>query len=146
PTMQQPAISMSDAPTVQQRAINISDMPTAISPAVKASEEKTEVREELDFDLSALDSELDKIAESSCSADEVTAAIANDEPTPPNVALDEEFDFLADADEAATKLDLARAYIDMGDKDGAKDILQEVIEEGKEAQKEEARKLLQSIS
>jgi len=146
PTMQQPAISMSDAPTVQQRAINISDMPTAISPAVKAAEEKTEVREELDFDLSALDSELDQIASKEFSADAVTAAIANDEPTPPNMALDEEFDFLADADEAATKLDLARAYIDMGDKDGAKDILQEVIEEGKEAQKEEARKLLQGIS
>jgi len=146
PTGASPKVNISDAPTVQQRAINISDMPTAISPAVKTAEEKTEVRDELDFDLSALDSELDQIANKEFSADAVTAAIANDEPTPPNMALDEEFDFLADADEAATKLDLARAYIDMGDKDGAKDILQEVIDEGKESQKEEARKLLQGIS
>lgn len=145
PTVQQRAISMSDAPTMQQRAINISDMPTAVSPAVKTAQEKTEVREELDLDLSALDSELDEIAGADFSAD-AAAAIANDGPTPANMALDEEFDFLADADEAATKLDLARAYIDMGDKDGAKDILQEVIDEGKEAQKEEARKLLQGIS
>jgi len=38
--------------------------------------------------------------------------------------MDDEFDFLADTDENATKLDLARAYIDMGDMEGARDILQ----------------------
>lgn len=53
-----------------------------------------------------------------------------------------ELDFLADTDEAATKLDLARAYIDMGDKDGAKDILDEVAEEGNDQQRHEAQELL----
>ncbi|TQV67691.1 FimV family protein [Exilibacterium tricleocarpae] len=53
-----------------------------------------------------------------------------------------ELDFLADTDEAATKLDLARAYIDMGDKDGAKDILDEVAEEGNDQQRQEAQELL----
>ena len=32
--------------------------------------------------------------------------------------------------EVSTKLDLARAYIDMGDVEGARDILQEVLKEG----------------
>lgn len=49
---------------------------------------------------------------------------------------------LADMDEVATKLDLARAYIDMGDPDGARSILDEVLQEGNEAQQDEARDLL----
>ncbi|MDQ2075531.1 FimV/HubP family polar landmark protein [Marinimicrobium sp. ABcell2] len=56
--------------------------------------------------------------------------------------MDAELDFLADADEAATKLDLARAYIDMGDTEGAKDILSEVRQEGNDEQKREAEELL----
>ena len=44
-------------------------------------------------------------------------------------------------DEAATKLDLAKAYIDMGDADGARSILQEVMTEGSEAQKQQAQTL-----
>jgi len=59
--------------------------------------------------------------------------------------IDDEFDFLADADENATKLDLARAYIDMGDLEGAKDILNEVVTEGNTAQQEEAKGLLTQV-
>jgi pilus assembly protein FimV len=47
--------------------------------------------------------------------------------------------------EIGTKLDLARAYIDMGDAEGARSILGEVVEEGDEAQQEEARQLLESL-
>lgn len=63
-----------------------------------------------------------------------------------DLAVDDEFDFLADTDENATKLDLARAYIDMGDKEGARDILQEVLSEGNSSQKEEAKGLLAQVS
>ncbi|MEX2475540.1 FimV/HubP family polar landmark protein [Marinobacter sp.] len=59
---------------------------------------------------------------------------------------DDDFDFLAGTDEAATKLDLARAYIEMGDADGARDILEEVILEGDDAQKVEAQDLLKNLS
>lgn len=55
---------------------------------------------------------------------------------------EENFNFITDADEAATKLDLARAYIDMGDADGAREILDEVFKEGTEVQRKEARDLL----
>ena len=47
--------------------------------------------------------------------------------------------------EIGTKLDLARAYIDMGDSEGAKNILAEVIEEGDSQQKQEAQKLMQQL-
>jgi len=63
----------------------------------------------------------------------------------PDDDMDAELDFLADADEAATKLDLARAYIDMGDTEGAKDILAEVMHEGNEAQRKDAVELLGRI-
>jgi len=70
-------------------------------------------------------------------------------PAEPSVAAPvlegDDFDFLADADEVATKLDLARAYIDMGDTDGAKDILDEVLQEGTDTQKQEASTLLTRI-
>jgi pilus assembly protein FimV len=49
--------------------------------------------------------------------------------------------FLLD-DEVDTKLDLARAYIEMGDKAGAVDLLKEVEEEGDSRQKREAGDLL----
>jgi pilus assembly protein FimV len=51
----------------------------------------------------------------------------------------------SDMTEVGTKLDLARAYIDMGDPEGARSILEEVVEEGNEAQQEEARELLGSL-
>lgn len=61
-------------------------------------------------------------------------------------ASENEFDFLAGTDECATKLDLARAYIDMEDNAGAKELLQEVIEEGTDVQISEARELLANLA
>ncbi len=62
-----------------------------------------------------------------------------------DLSEEEEFDFLDGADEASTKLDLARAYIDMGDLDGARDILEEVSKEGNAEQIKEAQSLLQEL-
>ena len=59
---------------------------------------------------------------------------------------DDDFDFLSGTDETATKLDLARAYIDMGDTEGARDILDEVIAEGSDGQQQEARELIGKLS
>jgi pilus assembly protein FimV len=50
-----------------------------------------------------------------------------------------------DTDEVGTKLDLAQAYIDMGDVEGARGILTEVLAEGSEAQREEARLLMSRL-
>jgi pilus assembly protein FimV len=47
--------------------------------------------------------------------------------------------------EVGTKLDLARAYMDMGDPEGARSILEEVLAEGSASQKTEARRLVESL-
>ncbi|MFL0799920.1 MAG: hypothetical protein K6L80_05690 [Agarilytica sp.] len=60
----------------------------------------------------------------------------------PDDVDDDDLDFLSDSDETATKLDLARAYIDMGDQEGARDIIREVMNEGNDQQKSEAESLL----
>jgi pilus assembly protein FimV len=58
---------------------------------------------------------------------------------------EDDFDFLGETDENATKLDLAKAYIDMGDTEGARDILNEVISEGSDQQQAEARELMGQV-
>ncbi|GGX74465.1 FimV/HubP family polar landmark protein [Saccharospirillum salsuginis] len=58
---------------------------------------------------------------------------------------DDEFDFLSGSDEASTKLDLARAYIEMDDKEGARDILEEVATEGNDDQKKQAKELMDQL-
>lgn len=58
---------------------------------------------------------------------------------------DDDLDFLAEEDEVSTKLDLARAYMDMGDQEGAREILQEVLESGSDGQQAEAQGLIDSM-
>ena len=53
---------------------------------------------------------------------------------------------LSTMEEVTTKLDLARAYLDMGDPDGARSILGEVMEEGNDAQKNEAEALISKLA
>lgn len=48
-------------------------------------------------------------------------------------------------DETATKLDLARAYMEMDDKEAAREILEEVMAEGREEQRSEARAMLERL-
>ena len=89
-------------------------------------------------ELNDVNAELDRLSQSlehpSFTAQD--AALDDDEP---------EFDFLSGTDEVATKLDLAQAYIDMGDSDGARDILSEVLTEGNEVQRGEAKEMLGRI-
>ncbi|MCK9529795.1 MAG: hypothetical protein M0R77_04430 [Gammaproteobacteria bacterium] len=53
---------------------------------------------------------------------------------------------LGDINEVDTKLDLARAYVGMGDSDGARNLLDEVMQEGDSTQKQQAEELLQQIA
>jgi pilus assembly protein FimV len=74
----------------------------------------------------------------------------DDEDSSPTQALSPEdiSDDLHDArtmTEVGTKLDLARAYVDMGDPAGARSILEEVLDEGDAAQRQQAQKLLDSL-
>jgi pilus assembly protein FimV len=48
-------------------------------------------------------------------------------------------------EEVNTKLDLARAYLEMGDKEGAREILDEVVKEGDADQRQDAQNLIASL-
>lgn len=61
---------------------------------------------------------------------------------PREAAGSDESIYGAETDPIDSKLDLARAYIDMGDEDGARPVLMDVIKEGDLAQQAEARELL----
>ncbi|MBV6821574.1 FimV/HubP family polar landmark protein [Pseudomonas sp. PD9R] len=109
-----------------------------------------------DFDLSLAD-EMDAPDAFSAELDDVNAELESlsgsiSEPTftadDALLSADDvpEFDFLSGTDEVATKLDLAQAYIDMGDNDGARDILNEVVVEGDAGQKSEAKEMLARLA
>ena len=57
----------------------------------------------------------------------------------------DEMVFAAEGNTMSTKLDLARAYMDMGDEDGARQILEEVAADGDTEQQQEARSLLERL-
>ncbi|MED5388496.1 MAG: FimV/HubP family polar landmark protein [Pseudomonadota bacterium] len=99
--------------------------------------------DDLELGSVSMDSEPDDVAE----PEPVTKTPASTEsPADSDVLSDEDdFDFLGETDENATKLDLAKAYIDMGDADGARDILNEVISEGNDQQQAEARELMGQV-
>jgi pilus assembly protein FimV len=91
------------------------------------------------------------------SLDDAPAAPAAPEPEAPaldlsSISLDLGGDTAASAapmdakwQEVATKLDLAKAYDEMGDKDGARDLLNEVLAEGDAAQKQQAETMLAAL-
>jgi pilus assembly protein FimV len=64
-------------------------------------------------------------------------------PAPAPLHVDE--DEFAGEDGVGTKLDLAKAYLDMGDPEGARSMLEEVLSEGNDSQKGEARRLMAEI-
>jgi len=59
---------------------------------------------------------------------------------------EDNIDLLSGEDGVRMKLDLARAYVEMGDDQGAKDIIDEVMSAGDDEQKSEAQELLASLS
>lgn len=60
--------------------------------------------------------------------------------------IKEEYDFMSGEEGVAARLNLARAYVDMGNNQAAEQILKEVMARGNETQKAEAEKLLQKIA
>lgn len=92
--------------------------------------------------LDELDAELDQLTAGLAGESGDSASV----PSLDGQEREEDFDFLTDADETATKLDLARAYIEMGDTDGARDILDEVLNEGNESQQQEARDMFSRLA
>jgi pilus assembly protein FimV len=74
--------------------------------------------------------------------DEFSLDVDDDGAITINLDDDEDFDLEEDG---GNKLDLARAYIDMGDGDGARDVLEKVIKVGSHSEVQEASELLDKI-
>ncbi|QSP93750.1 hypothetical protein LPB19_11125 [Marinobacter salinisoli] len=114
--------------------------------ATDSAEEEVAAAEELEA-LASLDSlEEPEVPVTSDTIDARAKSSAVADIDEGDLGEDDDFDFLAGTDEAATKLDLARAYMEMGDADGARDILEEVSLEGNEEQKSEAQDLLKNLA
>lgn len=98
--------------------------------------------------LDEVTAELDQLSESleqQKPADELDMPEFTEESSVAAFEDEDDFDFLSGTDETATKLDLARAYIDMGDSEGARDILDEVVAEGNDDQQKEAKELIDKL-
>ncbi|MEH6581675.1 MAG: FimV/HubP family polar landmark protein [Halioglobus sp.] len=99
--------------------------------------------EPLEADFGELEIELPKAGDDEGEDDLDLSADFTD--TAPIGGDEEDLVFAEGGNEMSTKLDLARAYLDMGDEDGAKQILQEVAAEGSSSQVEEAKGLLERL-
>ena len=137
--------------SLEELELDVSDEDLALMEEFSEDSESPEVDEELGLEdaLQELETEEDPlgdlpVVEPEPEAEAVTPATGLD--IDESDLEDDDFDFLAGTDEAATKLDLARAYIEMGDSDGARDILEEVALEGNDDQKAEAQELLKNLS
>lgn len=136
-----------------------------LSAELEATEEPevdtTSADDSLDFDLSDFEKEVEETANEDKLASQPVADSSDSDDNSIDFALDSddeekvteesdsmtfepvgEHDSDVSEDEVQTKLELAKAYLEMGDEDSAKDILQEVQKEGNSAQSEEASKLL----
>ena len=116
--------------------------------------------EKTEFDNSVLDFDLDLSAPSSeqvaDSVDVASLPVQGDDsasPEPANGAESDgepaavpQFDVQDMQGEMETKLELARAYDEMGDREGARELLEEVVIDGADEQREEARRMLERLS
>ncbi|TDR22496.1 FimV/HubP family polar landmark protein [Marinicella litoralis] len=138
------------------------DEDKAASDEVSSDEEEFSFDEDFDFDLDdeSEDDETesavaDEIEDKEDSSDEFDDLLdLSDETDSFDTAtgdeMDEEIDLgleglMDDADAIDTKLDLAKAYLEMGDVEGAKNLLDEVVAEGSDAQIDEAKKIIDDM-
>lgn len=127
----------------ESEAEDASDADKPVASATKNSDEPDEF-----FDLDAVE-DVSEVGESKPESSKATDS--SDELEDLDFLADDDdldisdVELLSDDDEAATKLELAYAYQKMGDAEGAREILKEVLKEGNADQVKEAEKLLTSI-
>jgi pilus assembly protein FimV len=114
--------------------------PSAPAPAADAPKEE---KSSFDFDLSSLDFPGGGGGKSDLDLDSTKSGSSNIDLA--DLSLDPHGDAGAGGEAVGTKLELAKAYLEIGDKDGAREILQEVAKEGSAAQREEAARLIGSL-
>lgn len=125
---------------------DLEDAAPAVSEALEVLDEldlTTDTGEALEADFGELEIEL---PDSDSLDDDLDLSLDFTEDNIDGDVKDEEgMVFAEGGSEMSTKLDLARAYLDMGDEDGAKQILEEIAADGSAGQKEEAKILLERL-
>lgn len=127
------------------------EKPTEDEPVfdLEVSSEMESVADDADisFDLDDLDDDsavqAEDVPEAMPELEEEELAVSTEE-TEDELEIQTD-DLFSNEDSVGTKLDLARAYIDMGDPDGARTMLEEVKQEGNDEQKDQADKLMDSL-
>lgn len=136
------------------------DFSEPVEPVEPAAEQPTSAEEKADQELDSLIDAADRDADSETNTDTITDD--STAPTTSDVAAidlddlvfdefdasadDDDIGMLSDGDDVATKLDLARAYVELGDNDGAREMLEEVMQEGSEQQRDDAKALLEQLA
>lgn len=150
-------------PDIQENDFESAQVATAVNPDFSTEQTETivspnfasapepDLLPEQDFSMAQLETQLNQAPTfdlPGADRDEFSAA---QEATIVNPQFGENEDLLPEFEisaneEVATKLDLAKAYEEMGDFEGASELLQEVLKEGDSAQKEKAQAILAKIS
>ncbi len=149
-----------EAPESESRSIDFESAKDEISLDDVNMEEGDELTVDADLEQAAASIRSETVKFSTAaddtseeSEDELALATLTDDESDPLDELEfesvsrteDDFEFEDEGDSANTKLDLARAYIDMGDADGARDILKEVLDEGNSDQQQKAKAMLESL-
>ncbi|NKB38313.1 MAG: hypothetical protein GKR93_14305 [Gammaproteobacteria bacterium] len=155
--------SADDVPQLESTGADL-DMDLTLDEPAEDDSSADEIELDMDFDLEIQDDssddldidmdgtvEMPKIDIDNLGSDDVGIEIDDDDDddddddhtvfVPRAGAADEQ----TAEDEIATKLDLAKAYVELGDKDSAKGILDEVLADGSDEQKQVAQDLLNQL-
>ena len=157
-------LDLKPAPAAQASASEASDedLDDALFGDISLPDELDDLSTEIEIDLPDLESdelELPELASDEIELPDLAnvelqdAQLESEDDTGLELSLDS-FDFDSDddldlevgEDESNTQLELAQAYVEMGDESGAKDILAEVLNNGSDEQKQQANELLAKLS
>ena len=132
------SVDINDATTAEEVEIEaieaLSDSDAAVIDGLSLTSEQDDESSEIDGLGDITDGEL------------AAASLALSGENTDENALEFDLSDFDQVDEAETKLDLASAYIEMGDPNGAKSILEEIINEGNDEQRSRAKTLLDELS
>jgi len=135
-----------EAEVADDEVMDVSDLDFGLEDTSPVAEEEIslDLSDEESLDLDSLDLGVEEELEAATKAEEPEAETAD---AFGELTDEDDFDLssLDDVDEVSTKLDLARAYLDMGDHEGSRGILEEVLTEGNDEQKEEANELMAKL-
>lgn len=132
PSLDLPSLDLSEMDLSDDKAAELTSNTENAYNAGATIQDSVEIDSTPEVDFSKIDLDLGVEPASSALASEANA-------------LAGEFDMEAESSEVETKLDLVTAYIDMGDHEGAKELLDEVLKEGGPQQRIRAQEVLKSL-